>query len=179
MIYISFNGENLLVNSLDGYDGCTVIADNIDAPTDEAAVWDGTAFTVPLATLQARKRREVDLYLYQQFQGGFTPATGPVAGHALQTRDDTDRTNWLTSQAAYLAQINAGNGAALEASFRTADNLTITCAYSDGYSTLLAMAAWGKSIMGKSWTLKDQIASLTDPASVEAYDVATQWAALP
>jgi hypothetical protein len=33
--------------------------------------------------------------------------------------------------------------------------------------------------MGKSWTLKDAIAAKTDPADVEAFDVATEWAALP
>jgi hypothetical protein len=179
MILISLNGEQLLVDSLDGHDGATVIADNIDPPTDPAAVWDGAAFTVPLDVLKARKKGEVDLHLYELFQGGFTPSSGPLTGHVLQTRDDTDRTNWLTSQAAYRAAIDQGAGAVSGASFRTADNLTITCTYQEGFDALMAMADWGKTIMGKSWTLKDQITAITSSADVEAYDVNAQWAALP
>lgn len=167
----------MLVDGLDGHEDCTVIAENVTAPTDPDAVWDGTAFTVPLDTLKARKRGEVDLLLYEQFQGGFTPTSGPLSGRTLQVRYDTDRTNWLTSQAAYSAQVSAGNGATMGANFRTAANETINCSYSDGLNTLLAMAAWGAALFGKSWKVKDQITALADAPSVEAFDTASAWAA--
>jgi hypothetical protein len=157
------SGDTMLVDTLDGHADCTVLDANAPAMTLDDA--------------KAMKRNEVDRYLAGQFLLGFTPAIGPVAGHTLQTRDNTDRTNWLTSQAAYLAQINAGNGAALGATFRTADNETVTCSCADGYSTLLEMAAWGKTLMGKSWTVKDQINALTNVADVLSYDVASGWAA--
>lgn len=171
------DGEQMLVDSLDGHADCTVIAENVTPPTDPAAVWDGTAFTVPLDTLKARKRGQVDMLLYQQFQGGFSPASGPLLGHTLQVRDDNDRTNWLTSQAAYSAQVSAGNGAVLGANFRTAANETVNCSFADGLNTLLAMASWGAGLFGKSWTVKDQIAAIADAASVEAFDTAAAWAA--
>lgn len=175
MMLISLNGETQLVSSLSGYDEWTVVSSNVPPQPDDAAQFVNGAWVVPLDTLKARKRGQVDLYLYARFQVGFAPTTGPLTGHTLQVRDDTDRTNWLTSQAAYLAQINAGNGAVSAAEFRTADNVTITCSYSDGYSTLLGMGAWGKELMRKSWSLKDQINALTNPADVTAYDVAAAW----
>lgn len=179
MILIELNGERMLVTSLDGYDGATVIADNIDAPGDEQAQWDGAAFTVPTAVLKARKYDEVNAYLAGQFLGGFTLSSGPLAGHTLQTRDNTDRTNWLTSQASYSAAIRQGAGDVAGAEFRTAANETITCTYAEGLQTLLDMAAWGGALMGKSWTLKDRVAAMSDPAEVENFDVASEWAALP
>ena len=109
------------------------------------------------------------------FRAGFTPSTGPLAGKTLQVRDNDDRTNWLTSQASYSAAVVAGQGATMGAEFRTASNETITCTYLQGLQTLLAMAAWGKAIMGNSWVLKDAAVAATDLAVVAAIDVAAGW----
>lgn len=178
MYYIQTpTGEPQFVDTLDGHDDCTIIASNVDQPSDPGAVWTGTDFEVPLDTLKARKKAEVDIYLGGQFMLGFSPTSGPLMGHTLQTRDTTDRTNWLTSQAAYRTAIDQGAGAVEGATFRTADNITITCTYQEGFDALMSMADWGKTLMGKSWTLKDQISALTDSASVTSYDVPTQWAA--
>lgn len=157
------DGSQMLVDSLDGHEDCTVL--------------DANAQPMTLDDAKAMKRGEVEGYLYLQFLGGFTPASGPLSGHTLQTRDNTDRTNWLTSQAAYSAQVSAGNGAVVGASFRTAENDTITCSYSDGLNTLLMMAAWGSGLFGKSWKVKDQIDALTEVADVLAYDVVSGWGA--
>jgi hypothetical protein len=158
------SGDQLVVFSLEGHEDCTVLDANSGPMTLDAA--------------KQLKRSAVDVYLYMQFLCGFTPSSGPLGGNVLQVRDDTDRTNWLTSKDAYRDEIDAGNGAVAEAEFRTAANETVTVTYQEGFDALQEMAAWGKSLMKKSWTLKDQIDALTDEASVLAYDVAAQWAAL-
>lgn len=157
------DGSLMLVESLDGHGDCTVL--------------DANAADMTIADAKQMKCGEVEALLYAQFQAGFVPTTGPLAGHTLQVRDDTDRTNWLTSQAAYSAQVAAGNGAVMGANFRTAENATITCSFSDGLNALLAMAAWGATLFGKSWKVKDAINALTSVADVLAYDVASGWGA--
>lgn len=109
------------------------------------------------------------------FTAGFTPASGPLAGKTLQVRDVEDRTNWLTSQAAYAAAVAGGNGAVADATFRTEANETITVTYAEGLTTLLAMAAWGKAIFGNSWALKDAVAAAADQAALDAIDIAAGW----
>jgi hypothetical protein len=155
----------MLVDTLDGHDDCTVL--NADAPS------------MTIEDAKQAKRAEVDAYLGAQFYAGFSATSGPLVGHVLQARDTTDRTNWLTSQASYRTAIDQGAGAVEGAEFRTAANETVTCTYQEGFDALMEMASWGKTLMGKSWTLKDQIAALTSVADVEAYDVNAQWAALP
>ena len=66
---------------------------------------------------------------------GFTPTSGPLAGKTLQTRNVEDRTNWLTSQAAYSAAAASGLGSVADATFRTADNETVVCTYVSGAPT--------------------------------------------
>jgi hypothetical protein len=158
------DNSQMIVDSLDGHDDCTVLDDNSPATS--------------LADMRLMKRSEVNLYLAGQFLGGFTAPAGPLSGHTLQVRDETDRTNWLTSQAAYSAMVAAGNGTALGASFRTVANETVTVSYLEGFQALLMMADWGKSLMGKSWTLKDAIDALPDADAIEAFDIAAEWAAL-
>jgi hypothetical protein len=128
-----------------------------------------------LDQLKAGKRAQVGVQLTKRMSAGFTPATGPIAGKTLQVRDETDQINWLTSQAAYLAAVSAGQGAAMGATFRTADNSTITCSFSDGLNTLLAMADWGKQLYQKSWSLKDAIIAAEDQAALDAINVSAGW----
>lgn len=128
-----------------------------------------------LAQAKADKRAAVGEQLALAFAAGFTPATGPLAGKTLQTRDMEDRTNWLTSQAAYSAAVAAGQGSEEGAVFRTADNQTIVTTYQNGLLTLLAMAAWGKALMGHSWALKDDIAAAATFAELAAIDIEVGW----
>lgn len=158
------DGTRMVVESLEGHDDCTVIDANSPAMT--------------IDDLKAMKRAEVDRYLADQFAAGFVPSSGPLAGHTLQVRDDTDRTNWLTSQASYQAAIAAGAGAAAGATFRTAENETITATFQEGFDALMAMAAWGQGLMGKSWALKDALAALADFSNVQEFDVPDHWATL-
>ncbi len=130
-----------------------------------------------LADAKVAARAAVSAKLAEQFAGGFTPSAGALAGKTLQTRDIEDRTNWLTSQAAYSAAVAAGQGAVEGAVFRTADNETVTTSYADGLAVLLAMAAWGKALMGHSWALKDQIAAAATFADLETIDIETGWQA--
>lgn len=98
-----------------------------------------------------------------------------MAGEVLQTRDLTDRTNWLISQASYSAAVAAGQGAVEGAEFRTADNSTYTLSYSDGLAVLLAMAAWGAAAMSNSWPLKDAVNAAEDQTALDAVDIETGW----
>jgi hypothetical protein len=179
MFLIEVNGERQFVFSLDGYEGVTVVAEDIEPPSDPDAELVEGQWVVPLERLKARKRAEVAGMLRAQFLAGFAPQSGPLQGHILQVRDVDDRTNWLTSQAAYRTAIDAGAGAMAGAEFRTEANETITLTYQEGFDALMAMADWGKSQFGKSWTLKDRIDAMTSSADVEALDVAAEWAALP
>ncbi|MFA7667194.1 MAG: hypothetical protein WCY32_13865 [Burkholderiaceae bacterium] len=128
-----------------------------------------------LAEAKQAKRQAVTQKLASIFAGGFTPAIGPLAGKTLQTRDMEDRTNWLTSQAAYSAAVAAGQGSEEGAVFRTAANETIATTYQNGLLTLLAMAAWGKAIMGHSWSLKDEIEAAQSFADLAAIDIEAGW----
>lgn len=130
-----------------------------------------------LDALKLAKRTAVETLLEQHFTAGFTPTTGPIAGKTLQCRDVEDRTNWLTSQAAYLAAVSAGAGAQPGAAFRTADNTTINCTFGEGLQTLLDMASWGKSLFGHSWELKDQIIAAADQTALDAIDITAGWPA--
>lgn len=119
-----------------------------------------------------------------EFAGGFTVPDGKggeLAGKLLQVRDTEDRTNWLTSQVAYSAACQAGQGAVLGATFRTAENKTITVSYTDGVDALLAMAAWGSAIMNRAWALKDAILSATtgDELDAAVADIDNGWPSSP
>jgi hypothetical protein len=123
------------------------------------------------------KIARVDEICAEVLSSGYTPKTGPLAGQTLQTRDNTDRTNWLTSQAAYLSAVMTGAGAAMGANFRTQDNKTITMSYADGLGNLLGMAAWGAAVMGRSWTLKDALRAATSVDAIDAIDIESGWPA--
>lgn len=142
-------------------------------PEEEAALPPEPRGTV--AERKARLRDQIEARRDQCFQQGFTVPSGPLAGKVLQTRGIEDRTNWLTSQAAYMAAISQGGGNVADASFRTADNETIVVTYSEGFAALMMMAAWGKAVMGNSWTLKDAVANASTHAALDAIDVEAGW----
>lgn len=122
------------------------------------------------------RRAEVDAKRDAVMAGGFVPANGPVAGHRLQTRNLDDRTNWLTSQAAYSAAVAGGHGAVMGAKFRTAGNQTIDASYDDGLATLLEMAAWGAAVMDRSWVMKDiEIGGAETFEALAAIDIEAGW----
>lgn len=128
-------------------------------------------FSPDLDAARATIKAKVDARLAAAFGVGYVATVGALAGQRLQVRDDTDRTNWLTSQAAYSAQVSAGNGATAGANFRTETNATITLTFAEGLQELLNMAAWGASIMAVSWSLKDAAAASSDAATILAIDV--------
>lgn len=128
-----------------------------------------------LASAKAAKRTAVNEKLAAVFGGGFTVPTGTMAGQILQVRDAEDRTNWLTSQASYSTAVAMGQGAVIGANFRCANNSTHTVSYQEGLTVLLAMAAWGASVMARSWALKDAIAAATSLEALDAIDVEAGW----
>lgn len=130
-----------------------------------------------LAEQKKNQRDRINAKRDECFRGGFTvTGTGTALdGHVLQTRDIEDRTNWLTSQAAYAAAVAGGMGAAPGATFRTASNATIELTFFQGLNVLLAMAGWGKTVMGNSWVLKDAVEAAADQAALDAIDVEAGW----
>lgn len=108
-------------------------------------------------------------------QVGFPFDTPEHGLQHLQTRNDTDRTNWLTSQAAYQAQMAMGNGDVVGAHFRTAENNTISRTFAEGYALILQMAAWGAHLYGVSWAKQDQARAATNDAELEAISLDEGW----
>ena len=139
-----------------------------------------TTVTLPeptLAELKAARTEQINQLRDAAFAAGFTVSgTGTALdGKTLQTRDIQDRTNWLTSQAAYSAAVIGGQGATVGATFRTADNVTVELTFAQGLNVLLAMAAWGAGVMGNSWALKDAIEDAEDAEAVNAIDITAGW----
>lgn len=120
-------------------------------------------------------KSEINRKLDEEFQKGFSVPFGAMQGKILQTRNIEDRTNWLTSQAAYSAAVASGNGSIEGASFRTEDNLTFNISYSEGLDVLLTMAAWGKSIMSNSWALKDRVEEATTFQELNDININEGW----
>lgn len=137
---------------------------------------DGSYGNRSLVVEKINKKRLIDARMADVFKAGYSPSTGPLSGHTLQVRDNDDRTNWLTSQASYMAAVSAGMGSYPGASFRTAANQTITLTFSEGLTVLTnGMAMWGKTIMAHSWSLKDEVAAATSYEELEAIDIETGW----
>src|SRR5687768_5452844 len=150
-------------------------------PADNLSIGDeygGQIVQPSLVVLKSAKADAVSAKRDVVLCSGFTvPEEVSVAlgGRVLQTRDQTDRTAWLTSQAAYQAAVAGGQGSTEGAKFRPLDNITTTLSYSEGLNVLLAMAAWGKAVYGRSWELKDAIAAAADSAALNAIDIESGW----
>lgn len=139
---------------------------------------DGSYGKRSLVVEKMKKASLVDASAAAIFRAGYVPADGPMAGHTLQVRDNEDRTNWLTSQASYMAAVAAGMGDTPGAVFRTANNETVTLTFAEGAEVLVSgMAVWGKGIMGNAWNLKDQISAATAFDDLEAIDITVGWPA--
>lgn len=128
-----------------------------------------------LTNAKAAKRAAVGQRVDDAFAAGFTVPSGPMQGALLQVRTQEDRTNWLTSQASYSTMVALGHGAIVAARFRDTANVTHVISYQDGLTALLQMAAWGASIMARSWELKDAIEAAEDQAALDAIDVNAGW----
>jgi hypothetical protein len=164
------------VPSVDGYDMAAYVRlGEVPDGTDVSRLtWNGTEIAGDLDLLRTLKSREVDAKLAQLLAAGFTPSDGPCAGKTLQTRDDTDRTNWLTAKDKWRDKREAGQGADDGAVIRTADNENVECTYDEGFATLQAMSDWGFALMGRSWALKDAIA-IADADELETIDITAGW----
>jgi hypothetical protein len=137
---------------------------------------DGSYGKRSLVVEKMKKASLVDAAASATFKRGYTPASGPLAGHTLQVRDNEDRTNWLTSQASYMAAVAAGMGNVPGAVFRTMANETVTLTFAEGAQVLVSgMAVWGKSIMGHAWGLKDAIKAVETFEELEAIDIDSGW----
>ena len=156
--------------------------DVIDCPASVGPGWthDDDGFHAPPAPPppdpKALKNAAVTAKREEVFAAGFSPSTGPLAGHTLQVRNDADKINWLTSATSYSAAVSAGAGAVMGATFRTMANETVVVTYAQGLTVIVQqMAAWGQSIMARSWALKDEIDAAADQAELDAIDIEIGW----
>lgn len=109
-------------------------------------------------------------------QAGYQHDFGPGHGiGTLQVRNNTDKTNWLTAQAMYSAQVVAGNGAVEGATFRTAENNNVTLSFSAALAVILQMAAWGGGLAQVAWSKQDALRAATTLAEAYAVSIDTGW----
>lgn len=140
--------------------------------------WVVTYGAAPVPSLDERRAFKVAAINTRRdalLAAGFTPSQGRLAGKTLQTRDADDKINWKLSRDAYKEAVEAGFGAAPQATFRTAANETVTLTIAEGLTVLTAMQAWGVAVLGRSWALKDAIAGAADTAALDAIDVDEGW----
>jgi hypothetical protein len=128
-----------------------------------------------LAELKAEKLAAAEAGFAARFAGGYTPSTGTLAGQTLQVRNMEDRTNWLTSQAAYTAAVAGGAGEVAGATFRSQSNENFTLTFAEGLGVLLDMAAWGQAGYQNLWALKDAITAADTVNAILAVDVTEGW----
>lgn len=132
-----------------------------------------------LDELKAAARAAVKAKLASIFNDdGYTVTAGPLAGQVLQWRlsPSQDRTNWLTSEAAYTAAVAAGQGDVAAARFRTKANTNFTITIAEGLSAILGMAAVGQDVVARSWALFDQVDGAEAPEDLPSdEDIAGGW----
>ena len=173
-----------LANNAAGREACGWVeapARPVFDPATATITWHDDAWLVapiapadPAAEAAARlaaRLAAVDARAQAAFLAGYAPALPEFAGQRLPLRDVDDKANWLTSQISYSAAVAAGYGDVVDASFRTASNATVTVTYQEGLNVLLGMASWGRSILARSWILKDGIAAGIDT------DIESGWPA--
>lgn len=129
----------------------------------------------PLEFLKIKARKRVDMILAQKFSSGFVVPSGVMEGQTLQTGTVTDRTNWITSHAMYAQAVLAGIGEEQGAVFRTKSDETFNLTYQEGLNVLNGMAEWGKSVMNRSWQVKDEINSCNTDNEILEVDVHSGW----
>lgn len=155
----------------------------IQCAPDQVAVPNGSGgydlAPLPFDASRARteKRAAIETALIDQFNKGFRVPFGSLSGETLQMRNDTDRTNWLASKELYQAQVDAGNGSAAGAKFRTLGNVTFDVTFAEGVQIILAMGVWGALNMQNSWALKDANDAAETEADFTLVDPASGWPA--
>ena len=152
-----------------------IVAEADFLETQYPGQWREVVVPARLDDRRAALRAAVDDRRDALLAAGFTPASGPLAGKTLQTRDADDKINWKLSRDAYKEASEAGYGEARQATFRTAANETITLTVAEGLAVLTAMQTWGVAVLGRSWTLKDAIAAAADAAALDGIDLTAGW----
>ncbi len=139
--------------------------------------WLGQPQTQSLEDAKQARCMEVDALREAKLRQGYTFTRGG-ATHVLQTRDDSDRTNWLGVLAGSQAMLMAGaGGEAL--SIRTQDNATLTIPASDLMQVLLGALAHQSAIYAAAWAHKDTLGQITEDSggiqAVQGHDITIGW----
>jgi hypothetical protein len=129
--------------------------------------------------LKAAKVEAINAKLATILTGGYTvpeSVNSSLSGKTLQTRDDTDRTNWLTlARNADNAVIAQEGGTTASIAIRTSDNSNVSLTWREIADVMTAMAAWGASALANSWALKDAVNAAEDQTALDAVDIEAGW----
>lgn len=123
---------------------------------------------------KAAKIAAVEVERDTRMGAGYTPTSGPLADHTLQTRED-DRPNWLALAQVASVMVAQGQATASIGAIRTADNANIPVTAAEVLAAMLAMQKHLADVLGRSWTLKDAVRTAEDAAAVDAVDVSEGW----
>ncbi|MTJ81734.1 MAG: DUF4376 domain-containing protein [Telmatospirillum sp.] len=105
-----------------------------------------------------------------------TGQTVPAGQQVLQTRNETDTSNWILLESSCADLISAQQGAT-PVTIRTASNATVTVSATQAKAVMAAAKKRGSAILAYAWTLKNQIASAQTVAAVKAIDITAGWPA--
>lgn len=167
MILIELAGEQLLVDTLDGYDGATVIAADVSLQPDDAAVLVDGAWAVPLAVLQDRKwaaakaTREV-------LETGTAPTT---LGRVQIDEASKVKINGLLAMAR-LVEEAAGT---FSEQFTMADNSVVTLDSTSVRQLAMGAAMFVSDVYAHARGLRAAIEGAASAADLDAIDIETGW----
>lgn len=133
------------------------------------------AFVIPIDRRKEKARIAVNDRRDKAFADGYPIVGGTMDGERLQTRNESDWSNWSRAQSRYAAKVAAGLGATMGAQFRTAANNVFTVSFDDGLTILNALTDWDEAMQQHSWTLKEAIAACVDQDDLDAIDITTGW----
>lgn len=191
------NSTNTVANIINAGAGFTLAGYTLVA-SDAAQIGDTydpahgtfTPAVVRLSDVQASIGDAIDVQLFTHYALGFNydfgtasalfqdGTTGPAGVQNIQTRDDTDRTNWLILESIVNDMLSAGQGAVnIPSPIRTASNAQVTVTATDAKTFCNALKNNGASKLGHSWALKNQVMQAATVAAAQAIDITAGWPA--
>lgn len=130
----------------------------------------------PIDSLKAYLKSNVESTKNNLFQQGYPHDFGGAVGvKYLQTRNDTDRTNWSGVAQAAKYYIDAGQGAATMNPIRTSDNTMVPLNANDSFALMLSLQSYLGQIYTNAWNLKDAIESATTVNDLKAINLNSGW----
>lgn len=134
-----------------------------------------------LASAKESKKAEVDDQYQARMGAGFPWNFGTDDApdmQTLQTATPNDMTNWLTLKDGCRDAVAAGAGdMPVQPPLRCTSNAQFSPTINQVLVILAAMRAWGGTLLGTSWALKNAVDAATTNQEVSAIDAASGWPA--